>query len=34
MKSGISSPGQLESKTVQSAGIMRISTLWGYLVQR
>jgi len=34
MKSGISSPGHLESKTAQSASIMRMSTLRGYLVQR
>jgi len=34
MKSGISSPGLLESKTVQSASVMRMSTLCGYLVQR
>jgi len=31
MKSGISSPGHLESKTDQSASIMRMSTLCGYL---
>ena len=34
MKSGIPSPGHLESKTVQSAIIMRMSTLCWYLVQR
>jgi len=34
MKSGIPSPGHLESKTVQSASIMRMSTLCGCLVQR
>jgi len=34
MKSGISIPGQLESKTVHSAGMMRMSTLCGCLVQQ
>jgi len=34
IKSGISSPGHLESKTVQSASIMRMTTFCGYLVQR
>ena len=34
IKCGLPSPGHLESKTVQNASIMRMSTLCGYLVQR
>jgi len=34
IKSGISSPGHLESKTIQIASIICMSTFCGYLVQR